>query len=50
MLELIKDLFGFMKTHKKFWLAPIILLMLVLGTMIVMSQGSSVAPLIYTIF
>jgi len=50
MLELIKDLFGFMKTHKKFWLAPIILLMLLLGTMIVLSQGSAVAPLIYTIF
>ena len=50
MLELIKDLFGFMKTHKKFWLAPIILLMLFLGTMMVLSQKSAVAPIIYTIF
>ena len=50
MVELIKDLYGYMKVHKKFWLAPIILLMLLLGTMLVLSQGSAVAPLIYTIF
>ncbi len=50
MVELIKDLYGYMKVHKKFWLAPVILLLLLLGTMIVLSQGSAVAPLLYTIF
>jgi hypothetical protein len=50
MWETIKDLYGYMKVHKKFWLAPVILLLLLLGTMIVLTQGSAVAPLIYTIF
>ena len=50
MLELLKDLWGFMRVRKKFWLAPIILIMLLLGTLIVLSQGSAVAPFIYTLF
>lgn len=50
MLDLLKDLWGFMKERKKFWLAPIILVMLLLGALIVLSQGSVVAPFIYTIF
>lgn len=50
MLDLLKDLWGFMKERKKFWLAPIILMMLLLGALIVFSQGSVVAPFIYTIF
>ena len=50
MLELIKDLWGFMRVRKKFWLAPIILIMLLLGTLIVLTQGSAVAPFIYTLF
>ena len=50
MYELIKDLWGFMKTRKKFWLAPIILIMLLLGTLVVLSQGSAIAPFIYTLF
>ncbi|MEE9304288.1 MAG: DUF5989 family protein [Thiotrichaceae bacterium] len=50
MLDLIVDLWGFMKVRKKFWLAPIILLMLLLGVLIVLSQGSAVAPFIYTLF
>jgi hypothetical protein len=50
MLELIKDLWGFMKARKKFWLAPIIIIMLLLGTLIVLAQGSAVAPFIYTLF
>ncbi len=44
MYELIKDLWGFMKARKKFWLAPIILIMLLLGTLVVLSQGSAIAP------
>ena len=50
MLDLLKDLWGFMKVRKKFWLAPIILVMLLLGVLIVMTQGSAVAPFIYTLF
>ncbi len=50
MLELIKDLWGFMRARKKFWLAPIIIIMLILGTLIVLTQGSAVAPFIYTLF
>lgn len=50
MFDLMIDLWGFMKTRKKFWLAPIILILLVLGALIVLSQGSAVAPFIYTLF
>lgn len=50
MLDLLKDLWGFMKVRKKFWLAPIIVVLLLLGALIVLSQGSAVAPFIYTLF
>jgi hypothetical protein len=50
MLDLLKDLWGFLKVRKKFWLAPIILVLLLLGALIVLSQGSVVAPFIYTLF
>jgi hypothetical protein len=50
MLDLIIDLRGFMKVPKKFWLAPIIVMLLLLGMLIVLAQGSEVAPFIYTLF
>ena len=50
MMEFLSDLWGFMKERKKFWLAPIILVMLLLGVLIVVAQGSAVAPFIYTLF
>ena len=50
MLELLIDLWGFMKTRKKFWLAPIIIVLLLLGALLVFTQGSAVAPFIYTLF
>ena len=50
MLELIKDLWSFMRVRKKFWLAPIIMVLLLLGMLVVMTQGSAVAPFIYTLF
>lgn len=50
MIELVRDLWGYMRTHKKFWLAPIIFVLLMVGTVIVLSQGSVVAPFIYTLF
>jgi hypothetical protein len=50
MLELIKDLFGFMKARQKFWLAPVIFILLLLGGLLVLAQGSAIAPFIYTLF
>jgi hypothetical protein len=50
VLELIKDLWDFLKLRKKFWLAPIIFLMLMLGALIVLTSGSAIAPFIYTLF
>jgi hypothetical protein len=50
MLDLIKDLWDFMKARKKFWLAPIIIVMLLLGVLIVVAEGSAIAPFIYTLF
>ena len=44
------ELWTFMKVRKKFWLLPIILMMVVFGGLIVLAQGSAVAPFIYTIF
>ena len=50
MLDLLTDLWAFMRERKKFWLAPIILVMVLLGALIVLAQGSAVAPFIYTLF
>lgn len=50
MFELLQDLWSFMRVRKKFWLAPIITVMVLLGALIVLSQGSAVAPFIYTLF
>ena len=50
MMELLADLWGFMRRRKKYWLAPIIILMVLLGALIVLGQGSAIAPFIYTIF
>jgi hypothetical protein len=50
MLDLLTDLWAFMRERKKFWLAPIIFVMIVLGALIVFAQGSALAPFIYTIF
>jgi hypothetical protein len=50
MMDFLKDLWDFMRERKKFWLAPIIIVMVLLGALIVLSQGSAVAPFIYTLF
>lgn len=50
MIELLKDLWQFLKIRKKFWLAPIILVLLLLGVLIVVGSGSVFAPFIYTLF
>ncbi len=50
MIDLLKDLWLFMRERKKFWLAPIIILMVALGALLVLAQGSAIAPFIYTLF
>lgn len=50
MLEFFKDFWGFMRERKKFWLAPIMVVMILLGALIVLAQGSAVAPFIYALF
>lgn len=49
MLTLM-DLWEFMRVRKKFWLLPIILVLFVVGGLVVLTQGSAIAPFIYTIF
>tara|TARA_B110000483_G_scaffold91093_1_gene112474 strand:- start:951 stop:1100 length:150 start_codon:yes stop_codon:yes gene_type:complete len=49
-MELIKELWEFLRFRKKLWLAPIIIVMLILGGLLMLSQGSVVAPFIYTLF
>ncbi len=49
-MDLLKDLWQFMKERKKFWLAPVIFVLLLLGFLIVIGGGSSIAPFIYTLF
>ena len=50
MGEFVMELWAFMRERKKFWLLPIILVLLMLGTLIVLTQGSAVAPFVYTLF
>jgi len=50
MIEFMKDLWGFLTVRKKFWLLPIIIVMVLLGTLLIFSQTSVVAPFIYTVF
>jgi len=50
MLDLVRDLWAFMRERKKFWLLPIVVVLLVLGGLLVLAQGSAVAPFIYTLF
>ncbi|MGC4097889.1 MAG: DUF5989 family protein [Nitrospira sp.] len=50
MGEFLTELWAFMKERKKFWLLPILVVLLVFGTLIVFTQGSAVAPFIYTMF
>jgi len=49
-MEFLKDLWNFIKERKKFWLAPIIIVLLLLGTLIVFAGSSAIAPFIYTLF
>ena len=49
-LSIVSEFWAFLRTRKKFWLAPIIVILLLLGALIVLTEGSAVAPFIYTLF
>ena len=49
-MSMIKELWAFMLTRKKYWMWPIFIVMAMLGVLIVLSQGSAIAPFIYTLF
>ena len=49
-MDFLRDLWGFLKVRKKFWLLRIILMLLLFGALVVLSAGTAVAPFIYTIF
>lgn len=49
-IKIIAEYFEFLKHHKKWWLLPIVFILLLLGLLIVLTQGSALAPFIYTIF
>ena len=49
-MEFFKDLWDFMRERKKFWLAPIIIVLMLLGGLILLAEATAVAPFIYTIF
>jgi len=50
MADFVLELWAFMRERKKFWLLPMILVLLLFGGLIVLTQGSAVAPFIYTLF
>ena len=49
-MEFLKEFFEFLKVRKKFWLMPIIIVLALSGALIIFTQGSAIAPFIYTIF
>jgi hypothetical protein len=49
-MSFLKELWKFLRVRKKFWLAPLLLMMALLGALIVLAQGSAIAPFIYTLF
>lgn len=49
-IAIIKEFWGFLKARKKWWLLPIIILLLLLGALILFTEGSALAPFIYTLF
>ncbi len=49
-MGILKELWGFMMERKKWWLLPIVIVLVLLGLVIVLTEGSAVAPFIYTLF
>ena len=50
MIEFLREFWSFLKIRKKYWLLPIIIILLIFGILIVLTQGTVIAPFIYTIF
>ena len=50
LVELVGDLWGFMRARQKYWLAPLILSLVLMGALLVFTKGSVVAPFIYSLF
>jgi hypothetical protein len=50
LMDFLHDIFGFFKVRKKFWLLPAVAILLLLGSLIVFTGGSAIAPFIYTLF
>jgi hypothetical protein len=49
-MTIVYEFWSFMRVRKKFWLAPILIMLLIFGGLIILAQGSAVAPFIYTLF
>lgn len=49
-MEFLKEFFGFLKTRKKYWLIPLVIILLLLSLVMVLTQGSALAPFIYSVF
>lgn len=50
MFDLLRDLWGFMRDRKKFWLTPLVAVLVLIGVLVILAQFSAVAPFIYTLF
>jgi hypothetical protein len=50
MVSLLKELFAYMNARKKWWLLPVLFVLLVFGGLFILAQGSAIAPFIYTVF
>jgi uncharacterized protein DUF5989 len=50
MVSFIAELWAFLRARKKFWLLPILIMMILLGALLVLAKGSAIAPFIYTLF
>jgi hypothetical protein len=49
-MSILSELWTFMRVRKKYWLAPILFMLLIFGGLVILAQGSAVAPFIYTLF
>ena len=49
-MSIVAELWGFLRVRKKFWLTPVLVMLVIFGGLIVLVQGSAVAPFIYTLF
>ncbi len=49
-MDFLRDIWGFLRVRKKFWLLPMIIVLLMFGVLIVLTSGTAVAPFIYTLF